>query len=872
MLQPTSEDTPVSETPKKLSAITVDDGKQLQVKKKTYSAEEVQAATLEYFDGDKLAASTWPSKYALRDNDGNYLERTPRDMHHRLAREFARIEAKYPSPMDEQEIFDFFADWTIVPQGSPMSGVGNPFKLQSVSNCFVIPSPMDSYGGLMMADQQQAQIMKRRGGVGFDLSTIRPRGMPTANAAQTTDGLGIFMERFSNTCKEVAQGGRRGALMLSCDIHHPEVMTFISIKNELTECKACGHEERTKVTGANVSVRLSDEFLQAVEAGEKYQLRWPCDERTRPVIEEWVDAREVWEALTQHARDSAEPGLLFWDNILRESPADCYADVGYRTTSTNPCAELPLAPGDSCRLMVVNLAKFVTDPFTDGADFDWVRFHAVAKKAQRLMDDLVDIEIEQVDKILDKIAHDPEPEGVKEVERALWQTVRQAAANGRRTGLGVTAVGDTVAMMGFKYGSDDSIEFVEHMYRALAVASYESSVDMASERGCFPVYDFRKEQGHPYIERILEAGGPDLRARYEAHGRRNIANLTTAPTGSVSMMTQTTSGIEPVFRAKYTRRKKINSADEGARVDYVDSHGDKWQEFTVAEHGFRRWKEVTGKTDDDFDQSPYAGAQAEEIDWPQRVRLQAAATRWIDHSISSTLNLPEDVPVEKVREIYRTAWKSGCKGITVYREGARDGVLVNKREFHQHSAPKRPDRLPCEVHRSRIKVDEKKDGTPVMQDWIFFVGMFEGKPFEVFGGTTENIELPKKVEEGWIVKRAFKTGGKYDFHYGDVDDPTKVKNIVQQFDNPDRGWATRMISLSLRHGTPIHYVVEQLGRDKDAHLFDFGKCVARVLKKYIPDGTVTTAERVCPECGAEDSFVYQESCARCIACSWSKCG
>jgi len=877
MLQPTSE--PTSEaTPSvlkdssKISAITVDDGKRLQVKNKRYSYDEIFSATLSFFGGDELAASTWASKYALRDNEGNYVERTPVDMHRRLARVFARIEAKYPNPMPENEIFDYLADWVIVPQGSPMSGVGNPFKLQSVSNCFVIPSPHDSYGGLMLADQRQAQIMKRRGGVGFDISTIRPRGMPTANAAQTTDGLGIFMERFSNTCKEVAQGGRRGALMLSCDVHHPEIRTFIRIKNEMTSCKACGHDERTKVTGANVSVRLSDEFLLAVENGEKFQLRWPCDERVKPVIEEWVDAREIWEEITQHARDSAEPGLLFWDNILRGSPADCYADVGFRTTSTNPCAELPLAPGDSCRLMVVNLSKFVTNPFTDQADFDWIRFHKVSMKAQRLMDDLVDIEIEQVDKILAKIEADPEPDEIKDPERQLWITVRTAAENGRRTGLGVTAVGDTVAMMNYKYGSEDSIELVEKIYRALAVGSYQSSIDMAAERGCFPVYDFRKETGHVFLERVLEAGGEEMRAKYETHGRRNIANLTTAPTGSVSILTQTTGGIEPVFKATYIRRKKINPNDEGARVDFVDSHGDKWQEYTVSEHGFRRWKEVTGKTDEDFDQSPYAGAQAEEIDWPQRVKLQAGATRWLDHSVSSTVNLPKDVSVEKVREIYTAAWKSGCKGITVYRDGARAGVLVTKREFHQHGAPKRPEQLPCEVHRSSVKVGINGDGTPVMQDWIFFVGVFEGMPFEIFGGTTDNVEIPRKVTEGLIVKRSFKSGGKYDFHHGDIDDPFKVKDIVRLFDNPDQGWATRMISLSLRHGSPVQYVVEQLQRDKEADLFAFSRCIARVLKKYIPDGAHSKSEKVCSDCGAEDSLRYQEGCMLCTSCGASKCG
>lgn len=875
MLQPAQEIVVPNSNP--LSTITVDEKKTAPVPK-TYSYDEVIEASLVYFKGDELAAKTWAGKYALKHPNGVFLEKTPADMHRRLASVFARIEQQYPNPMSEGEILSFFSDWTIVPQGSPMSGVGNPFKVQSISNCFVVDSPKDSYGGLLLTDQQQAQIMKRRGGVGLDISTLRPHGLDVANAAQTTDGVGLFMERFSSTCKEVAQSGRRGALMISCSVHHPDISTFISIKNDLTECVACGHGERTKVTGANVSVRLSDEFLEAVEKDEEYELRWPCDGQEAPIISKWVSARTVWEEITQHARDSAEPGLLFWDNILRESPADCYADVGFRTTSTNPCGELPLSPGDSCRLMVVNLTKFITNPYTDQAQFDDELFHVAAKKAQRLMDDLVDIELEHIDKILAKIEKDAESDTVKAVERDLWTTIRKAATDGRRTGLGVTAVGDAVAMMGYRYGSDESIEFVERMYRGLAVASYECSIDLAEERGSFPVYDSRKEKGHPYLSRVFSELSPESRAKYDKHGRRNIANLTTAPTGSVSLLTQTTSGIEPVFRAKYTRRKKINPNDERARVDFVDAQGDKWEEFTVTEHGFRRWKEITGKGDKDFDQSPYAGAQAEEIDWKARVRLQAAATRWIDHSISSTVNLPEDVSVETVRDIYTTAWKSGCKGITVYREGSRDGVLISntKREhvavFHQHDAPKRPEKVPCEVHRSRIKVRDAKDGTPVFEDWIFFVGLLEGKPFEIFGGTTENIELPKKIVEGHIVKRSFKTGGKYDLYYGDLDDPSKIKNIVKQFDNPDQGWATRMISLSLRHGTPVQYVVEQLSRDKDADMFAFSRCMARNLKKYIPDGATSSTEKTCGKCGADGALRYQEGCAICSSCGYSKCG
>lgn len=833
--------------------------------RQTYEFDEVFAAALSYFEGDELAANTWATKYALRNRHGEFLELTPAATHRRIAREFARIERKYPSPMTESEIFELLADWTVVPQGSPMSAMGNEYQLQSVSNCFVVPSPEDSYGGILFADQQQAQIMKRRGGVGMDLSSIRPKGMATANAACTTDGIGVFMERFSHTCKEVAQGGRRGALMLTCDVHHPEIRTFIGIKNERSSCPACGHEERLKVTGANVSVRLSDEFLEAVEKGNAYQLRWPCDPRKKAIVEDWVDAREIWNEIMVHARDSAEPGLLFWDNILRESPADCYADEGYRTECTNPCSEIPLSAYDSCRLMVVNLARFVKAPFTAEASFDWERFRDVVGKAQRLMDDLVDIELEQVDKIIAKIECDPEKPEVKQVEKALWHRIRQAASGGRRTGLGVTAVGDTVAMLGHRYGSEASIEVVEKIYEALAVSSYDASITLAEERSPFPVFDFRKEEGHPFLARVLAAGGPKMRERYRKYGRRNIANLTTAPTGSVSLLTQTTSGIEPVFKAVYTRKKKVHINDVNARIDEVDAHGDKWTYYDVKEPGLRLWQAVTGKGDDALAESPYYGAEAEQIDWHQRVRLQARANRWIDHAISSTVNLPEDVTTDDVKKIYVEAWRSGCKGITIYRKNSRQGVLVEKREFHEHAAPERPGLLPCDVHRSRVRV-----GTEY-EDWIFFVGLFEDKPFEIFGGSTDRIELPRKVTGGWISKRNLKSGGKYDFVYGDADDPTRIKDIVAQFNNPDQGWATRMISLSLRHGAPIQYVVDQLNRDREADMFDFAKSCSRVLKKYVPDGAAPSHRR-CGECGAEDTLRFQEGCLTCSSCGASRCG
>lgn len=830
----------------------------------TYSFDDAMAASLDYFQGDSLAANVFVTKYALQDGGGRYLELTPADMHRRLAREFARIEAKYPNPMSEDEIFELFADWKVVPQGSPMSGVGNPSKIQSFSNCFVVESPYDSYGGILHTDQQLTQIMKRRGGVGVDLSTLRPRGLPTANAAKTTDGLGVFMERFSNTTREVAQGGRRGALMITVSVHHPDVLTFMRIKNELNE-----HGERTKVTGANVSIRLTDEFLKAVEAGEDVELRWPVDSKD-PVVSKKMDARELWDECIKHARDSAEPGLLFWDNVLRESPADCYADVGFRTVCTNPCAELPLSVTDSCRLCVVNVSKFVVNPFTDEARFDYEHFRNVSRKAQRLMDGLVDLELEQIDKIIAKVENDPEPEHVKSVELLLWRRVRKTCTEGRRTGLGVTAIGDTLAMLGVKYGSPESVEVVGALYKNLGVSSYVESVKMAEERGSFPVFDLAKESDHIYLNRIFEAAEeifPGTREAYEKHGRRQISNLTTAPTGSVSILTQTSGGIEPVFRAQYKRRKKINASDENASVDFVDPNGDKWMEFYVNHHGLKAWMSVTGHTNEDFSKSPYAGAQAEEIDWEARVDVQAAAARWVDHSISSTVNLPSGVSYEAVKSIYERAWKKGLKGITVYRDGARTGVLVSENEskmFSPHDAPKRPESLVCDVHRSRMR-----DGEDYV-DWTIFVGLMDGKPYEIFGGHSENIELPKRVNSGWIVKRKFKSGGKYDFLYGDEDDPSKIKDVVKTFDNPNQGSFTRMLSLSLRHGAAVHHVVEQLQREREADMFSFAKVMARVLRKYVENGT--RAGHVCPDCGTEGSLVYAEGCVTCTACGASKCG
>jgi len=855
---------------------------------RTYSYEESFAASVEYFGGDTFAANVWLSKYALQavrkndDSPAEYLEKTPEAMHRRMAREFARIEARYPNPMSEDEIFDLFEGFRyVVPQGSPMSGIGNPHKVQSLSNCFVLNSPEDSYAGIMHVDQQQAQIMKRRGGVGFDISTLRPRGLPTANAAVTTDGVGVFMERYSNTTKEVAQGGRRGALMLTCDVHHPEVRTFATRKNDKTSCKKCGHEERTKVTGANVSLRLSDEFLEAVEKGEEYQLRWPVDSK-KPTIEEWVDAGEVWDLIMDSAHQSAEPGLLFWDHARRMTPADIYSDEGFASTSTNPCGEIILSPGDSCRLSVCNLTAFVVDPFSANPSYDWEKYGDIVQKAQRLMDDLIDLEIEQIDKILTKIEEDPESESVKVIELSMWREIREAAVNGRRTGLGITGLGDTLAMMNLRYGSPKSLDFVESLYKHLAINSYTSSIRLAEERGAFPVCDVEKEKGHPFLERVLAELPAGVVEAYREHGRRNIANTTTAPTGSVSILTQTTSGIEPAFALAYMRRKKVNPDDANARVDFTDGTGDTWQHFHILHHVFAKWCEVTGRDFDevldriqsgdmsDVEASPYHGAMANDIDWQARVEGQGRAQKWVCHAISSTVNLPRGTTVDTVKDVYMTAWRSGCKGVTLYVEGSRDGVLLREfeamEEFQFHDAPKRPEKLECDVHHSRVKQGD------AYLNWVFVVGKLEDKAYEIFGGFSDEIELAKKIKSGWVVKRSLKGGSKYDLHYGDEEDPHKVKDMVKVFNNPDQGVFTRIVSTALRHGTPVQFLVEQLQREREADMFTFSKGMSRVLKGYIPDGTKAGRTRKCPECAAEDSLVYQEGCVSCTACGHSKCG
>ena len=829
-----------------------------------YSNSEVLKRTHEYFDGDELAPDVF-LKYALRDSTGQLLEADPDQMHRRLACEFARIEAKYPNPMSEEEIYNLlknFAD--VVPQGSPMSGIGNPYQLQSLSNCFVIDQPHDSYGGILFSDQEQVQIMKRRGGVGMDVSNIRPKGQPTSNAARTTDGLGVFMERFSNSTREVAQGGRRGALMLTIDCRHPEIETFINIKRDLS-----------KVTGANISVRFTDEFMQAVEKDENFILRWPveCEPEKAEIIRH-VNARSVWDKFIDAAWASAEPGALFWDTVIKQGIVDLYSDVGYKTISTNPCGEIPLSPYDSCRLMVINLTSFVLNPFTDYAKFDFSRFRSVVYKAQRLMDDLVDLEIECVDRILAKIESDPQPEHVKRIEWDLWHKIRAAGLNGRRTGLGITGLGDALAGLNIKYGSDFSISATAEIYKTLAVGAHCSSLTMAWERGAFPAFSYEKEKDHDYLNKIMESCGPDFVDMWNTTGRRNIALTTTAPVGSVSCLTRTTSGIEPAFLLSYKRRRKITQGDIQSRIDYVDQMGDKWQEYTVYHHHFKKWMDITGKTDPQ--ESPYWGGTANDIDWEKSVDIQAAAQKWVDHSISKTCNLPNTATRETINDVYMRAWKTGCKGFTVYRDGCRTGVLVAndepKKELKKPEegrlAPKRPKSLPCDIHRANIRNGEKSES------WLVLVGLSEEMPYEVFCGIPENIEIPKKFKSGTLVKNGKRDGiTTYNLYVptGTGEDENIVfKDIVNLFDNPTQGAFTRTISLALRHNVPLHYVVEQLQKDKNSDMFSYARVIARVLKGYIKDGTKST-EKGCPSCGSFELF-YQEGCLTCGSCGFSKCG
>lgn len=850
-----------------------EDNKTIRPKEHTqYSTTDIQQSSLEYFKGDELAANVWMNKYALRNGDKIY-ELNPDMMHHRLASEFARIEGNYPNPMSEETIYGLLKDFKyIIPQGSPMSGIGNDFQVVSLSNCFVIGNSgsSDSYGGIMKIDQEQVQLMKRRGGVGHDLTHIRPSGSPVKNCAITSTGVVPFMERYSNTTREVAQGGRRGALMLSISIKHPNAEQFIDAKLE-----------QGKITGANVSVKITDEFMECVRDGSPFVQQYPIDSK-HPIISQEIDARALWNKIIHNAWASAEPGVLFWDTILRESVPDCYADYGYRTISTNPCGEIPLCPYDSCRLIAVNLYSYVDNPFTDKAQFNFDRFKDHVIKGQRLMDDLIDLELEKINKILAKIEGDPETDDIKSVERNLWLNIKMKCMEGRRTGFGITAEGDMLAAMGLRYGSDEAIEFAVNVQRTLACAAYRSSVIMARERGSFPLFDANREKLNPFIQRLADAD-PELYSDMVEHGRRNIAMLTIAPTGTVSICTQTTSGIEPVFLVSYKRRKKVNAneKDNPRHKIIKDESGDLFEEFNVLHPKFVTWLQLRGYSKEQIDElddkqleqliaeSPYHKATSADIDWVNKVKMQGAIQKWVDHSISVTVNIPKETSEEVVSTIYQTAWESGCKGCTIYREGSRNGVLVSKSEsskcqeihFMENKAPKRPKRLDAEV--VRFKNDR--------EDWVAIVGMFENRPYEIFTGKADSFVIPRGVEKGSVirVKEAGQEHARYDFQYTDKDGyHVTMEGLSRMFKKEYWNYA-KLISGILRHGMPISNVVDLIGKlnfDADS-ITTWSNGVARALKRYIKDGTETG--EMCPDCGSK--VIYSGGCKSCPNCGWSKC-
>ncbi|MBD5350463.1 MAG: adenosylcobalamin-dependent ribonucleoside-diphosphate reductase [Bacteroides sp.] len=843
---------------------------------KTYTYDQAYDASLKYFDGDELAARVWVSKYALKDSFGNIYEQSPADMHHRIASELARIEAKYPNPMSHEEIFGLLDHFRyIVPQGSPMTGIGNDYQVASLSNCFVIgvDGKPDSYGGVIKIDEEQVQLMKRRGGVGHDLSHIRPKGTPVKNSALTSTGLVPFMERYSNSTREVAQDGRRGALMLTVNIKHPDSEAFIDAK--MTE---------GKVTGANVSVRITDDFMQAAADETQFIQQYPVDSPT-PFITKPTDASRLWKKIVHNAWKSAEPGVLFWDTITRESVPDCYADLGFQTISTNPCGEIPLCPYDSCRLLAVNLYSYVRDPFTDHARFDFDLFRVHIAKAQRIMDDIIDLEMEKIDKIIEKIKSDPETEEVKMTELNLWNKIRNKTLKGRRTGVGTTGEGDMLAALGLRYGTKEATDFSTEVHKQLALAAYGSSVDMAAERGAFEIYDAEREASNPYINRIREADS-ELYERMVRTGRRNIACLTIAPTGTTSLMTQTSSGIEPVFMPVYKRRRKVNPNDTEVRVDYVDESGDAFEEYIVYHPKFIEWMKVNGievKSDysqEELDQlvarSPYFKATANDVDWLEKVRMQGSVQKWVDHSISVTINLPSDVSEELVGRLYLEAWRSGCKGCTVYRDGSRSGVLisVDKKKKKDESVAadghpmlsKRPNELEADV----VRFQNNKE------KWIAFVGLYNGRPYEIFTGLADDedgIFCPKSVTHGSIIKAIDEKGNKrYDFQFCNKrGHKTTIEGLSDKF-KPEYWNYAKLISGVLRYGMPIDQVMKLVGGlELDSQSINTWKMgVQRALKKYLPNGTKAKGQ-VCPNCGQE-TLIYQEGCLICTSCGTSRCG
>ena len=851
---------------------------------KTYSYDEAFQTSLKYFDGDELAARVWVSKYAMKDSFGNIFEVSPTDMHHRIAKEIARIESKYANPMNEQEVFSLLDHFRyIIPAGSPMTGIGNDHQVASLSNCFVIgiEGDADSYGAIMRLDEEQVQLMKRRGGVGHDLSQIRPKGSPVNNSALTSTGLVPFMERYSNSTREVAQDGRRGALMLSVSIKHPDSEAFIDAK--MTE---------GKVTGANVSVKIDDAFMQAAIDGKPYTQQFPIDSAD-PQVKKEISAKALWQKIVHNAWKSAEPGILFWDTIIRESIPDCYADLGFRTVSTNPCGEIPLCPYDSCRLLSVNLYSYVRNPFTPEASFDFDLFKEHVAKAQRIMDDIIDLELEKIDLIMDKIKHDPQTDDIKHAEYHLWEKIKDKSSQGRRTGLGITAEGDMIAAMGLTYGTQEATDFSVSIHRTLALAAYRSSADMARERGAFKVFDAKREAANPFLLRIKEAD-PSLYDDIMTYGRRNIACLTIAPTGTTSIMTQTTSGIEPVFMPVYKRRRKVNPNDADVHVDFTDEVGDSYEEYIVYHKKFLTWMEVNGidtskrYTQDEIDElvarSPYHKATANDVDWLMKVRMQGAIQKWVDHSISVTVNLPNDVSEELVGKLYVEAWRSGCKGCTIYRDGSRSGVMISasKKDKKKSAAQKektssdripvmavtetRPKELDCDV----VRFQNNKE------KWVAFVGLLDGYPYEIFTGLQddeEGIALPKTVTKGRIIKQTNPDGTKrYDFQFENKRGyKTTVEGLSEKF-NPEYWNYAKLISGVLRYRMPIDHVIKLVSslQLKDQSINTWKNGVERALKKYMVDGTEAKGQ-VCPSCGQE-TLVYQEGCLICKNCGASRCG
>ncbi|MFI3304216.1 MAG: adenosylcobalamin-dependent ribonucleoside-diphosphate reductase [Rikenellaceae bacterium] len=821
-----------------------------------------------YFGGDELAATVWVSKYALKDSFGNIYELSPLDMHNRIATEVARIEQRYPNPMSQQEIFDLLDHFKyIIPQGGPMTGVGNNFQVASLSNCFVIGhrNPADSYGGIFRIDEEQVQLMKRRGGVGHDLSHIRPTGSPVLNSALTSTGIVPFMERYSNSTREVAQDGRRGALMLSLSVKHPDAERFIDAKTDTG-----------KVTGANVSIKLDDDFMRASGTGESYNQQFPIT-GDNPQYSVDIDAKQLWDKIIYNAWKSAEPGVLFWDTIIRESVPDCYAESGFATVSTNPCGEIPLCPYDSCRLLAINLFGYVDSPFTAEAKFDFDKFKEHVRKAMRIMDDIIDLELEKVELIINKISTDPEDEDIRRVELELWTKIRDMARKGRRTGLGITAEGDMLAALGLRYGTDEATDFAISVHKCLAVESYRASVEMAQERGAFEVYSTELELENPMIARIREAD-PALYDLMAQVGRRNIAMLTIAPTGTTSLMTQTTSGIEPVFRPAYKRRRKINPSDRDKVATFIDEMGEKFEEYNVYHHNFVMWMEANGYdttniesiSDEELDQlvaaSPYHKATANDIDWVAKVRMQGAIQKWVDHSISVTVNLPSDVNEALVADVYRTAWECGCKGVTVYRDGCRDGVLIEKKKKESPQEPtlKRPYSLPADIVRFK-NGDEK---------WIAFVGLQNNRPYEIFTGKIEEdaMYIPPKIKSGSIIKVREASGTKrYDFQYVDRYGYTNTIGGVSRLFSEEFWNYAKLISGVLRQGMPLTNVVSLIGGlHLDSESINSWKAgVERALKQYIANGT--KSKNACPSCG-DHNMAYQDGCLVCMSCGYSKCG